>query len=675
MQTLVVPAPVFLLTSWVLVNLVVFTALRLIFWRLFRQPGAPVPGSVLLRAFFVGSKFDLRLALLISLPVFLLSVLPGVNPFVNQVSRGLVIGYAVAISVAVMFLYLVDFGHFAYLETRLNRTALGYLRDLGTSLKMVRETYPVSWCLAGLLVLAVLVGAAATDEIRWLERAAAGAQTGGLRGGIIYGVTGVLAALGLYGSLTRYPLRWSNAFFQTRTLVSALASNPVLYFFDTLGKKHQPYDLDNTRRAYPLMAGYLRPDEPDADRLAFTRRLAPTGPMGNRPNVVMVSLESFAAFKTGAFGNPMDPTPHFDALCRRGTLFSNFYTPIVGTARSIFTAVTGLPDVDPHATSSRNPLIVSQHTIINDFVGHEKFYFLGGSLSWANIRGLLLHNIDGLRIFEEGSYRSPRVDVWGISDLHLFEEANQVFRRRTAPFFAMIQTSGNHRPYTIPADSRGFEWRDVPGADLQPHGFRSAKEFNSLRFMDHSIGCFIEMASQEAYFENTVFVFYGDHGVGGHARHLPKFEQELRLNRFHVPLLIYAPSVPGASVPNETLASEVDLLPTLAAFTSTPHLNSTMGRDLLDPTFDGQRTVFTIDGQTIGLLSREFYFTRTIDGSERSLFQLAADSPSTSVADAYPAVTKEMETACWAFYETARYLSHFNAPEKLRAPALPSSQG
>ena len=122
---------------------------------------------------------------------------------------------------------------------------------------------------------------------------------------------------------------------------------------------------------------------------------------------------------------------------------------------------------------------------------------------------------------------------------------------------------------------------------------------------------------------------------------------------------------------NDVLASEVDVLPTIAAFTSTPHLNSTMGRDLLDQSFDGHRVVFTTDAhgkiRSNGVLSRDFYFTMTSDGSQRSLHHLAADDPSINVADANPEIASEMEAMCCAFYETARYLSHFNSPDKLTA--------
>ena len=124
------------------------------------------------------------------------------------------------------------------------------------------------------------------------------------------------------------------------------------------------YDLAKVRAAYPVVANFLGIADADPARLIFARRAAPwrrraapgDGAPPRRPNVVIVLLESFAAYKTGAFGNPLDPTPRFDALAREGTLYTRFFTPTWGTARSVWATVTGLPDVEPHLTATRNPL-------------------------------------------------------------------------------------------------------------------------------------------------------------------------------------------------------------------------------------------------------------------------------------------------------------------------------
>ena len=56
-----------------------------------------------------------------------------------------------------------------------------------------------------------------------------------------------------------------------------------------------------------------------------------------------------------------------------------------------------------------------------------------------------------------------------------------------------------------------------------------------------------------------------------------------------------------------------------------------------------------------------------VNGSGKSLHRLDAANPAINAAAEYPAVAQEMEKICRAFYETARYLPHFNSPDRLKA--------
>ena len=165
-----------------------------------------------------------------------------------------------------------------------------------------------------------------------------------------------------------------------------------------------------------------------------------------------------------------------------------------GTARGVWASITGIADVaeSGNKTASRNPSMVDQHTIINDFDGYSKLYFLGGSTSWANIRGVLSNNIKGLRIYEQDDYTSPKIDVWGISDRNLFKEASAILKQQAKPFFAVIQTADNHRPYTIPAeDVKEFKKIDLPIDSLKKYGFENNDEMNAFRFTDFCYQSFI----------------------------------------------------------------------------------------------------------------------------------------------------------------------------------------
>ena len=149
---------------------------------------------------------------------------------------------------------------------------------------------------------------------------------------------------------------------------------------------------------------------------------------------------------------------------------------------------------------------------------HKKYYFLGGSTSWANIRGLLRNNIHELNIFEQENFTAPKVDVWGISDKNLFLEANKILAQEQKPFFAIIQTADNHRPYTIPEeDKAGVGVMDFPADSLRKYGFENNNELNAFRYTDYCFKTFMEAAKKEPYFGNTIFVFVGDHGIPGDA--------------------------------------------------------------------------------------------------------------------------------------------------------------
>jgi phosphoglycerol transferase MdoB-like AlkP superfamily enzyme len=653
--------------------------MRLIFWLKFNNPADPIATGDLIWSFYLGMKFDLQASLGTLLPVLLLGWINPLHPVYSQFGKRF---WAVYISLAIVLMYLIyitDAGHYAYLQQRINATALRFLENPFISATMVWQTYPViSGGIIFILVNAITIylflkltglisgndrNEAHWSDKRWYQKTA-----------LVF-ITIFVVFFGLMAKISWYPLRWSDAFFSTHAYSAQLASNPVIYFSNTLKNVAETYDLEAARQAYPLMIDYLaiqQPHNSDDGELNYDRyyEFADTANTANsKTNVIIVVLESFASYKTSLSNNPLKSTPNIEKLANEGYFFKNFFTPSTGTARSIWTFVTGLPDIEKNKTSSRNPLIVDQHTIINAFKDHKKLYFLGGSASWANIRGLLSSNIPDLELFEEGSYDSPDVDVWGISDLSLFREANARLRDTTEPFFAIIQTSGNHRPYTIPDDNEGFEiWseEDLP-VEVQEYGFQSLDELNSFRFMDHSLGHFIKIAKREPYFDNTLFVFFGDHGI--HAptgNHIPAYEAQLNLQGLRVPLVLYGKSVIGNAKVFDTIASEIDVMPTIASVTKTSYLNTTLGRDLTDEQFDDDRYAFTIEhggGRTIGLLSDDYYLLMKPDGSSKRLHHLASDDPRTNVSTDKPEMTDLLTQKLTAIWNTVRYMRENNKPE------------
>ncbi len=668
MDALAIPRVVRLAFAVLVLDMLLFTAMRSAFYYLFNDPQDPMSQDVLIKSFYIGMKFDLRLSLLMVLPIVMLGAW-GKN-WLFRGGRFIFTLYLLMVHLIAFSAYAFDFGHYAYLSERLNATALRFLYNFKTSAEMIWQTYPVPWIGAGLAVFIIIIWMVLSAIIGRGARYRPPFEAGVLRRWVAAIICAALIVVGIYGKYSSYPLRWSDAYFNPHKFSSDLALNPLLYFSETLGLRAEPYNLKKAKAAYPHMASYLGVDSPDPEKLNYLRTRQGKGPINGRPNVIVVLLESFVSLKTGVFGNPLDPTPNFDKVARDGILFRRFYVPSTGTARSVFTLLTGLPDVESRETSSRNPLIVKQNSIVTAFEGYDKLYFLGGSVNWANIRGLLGHNIPNIEIYEEGSYDAPDADVWGISDLNLFVEASNVLAAKgdEKPFFAIIQTSGNHRPYTIPDDNRGFEYRTPESEEyVKKYGFTSIQEYNSFRFMDHSIGVFMQEAASQPYFDNTVFVFLADHGLPGSAAHIPKSEMQLGMTQFHVPFVIHAPGLIKGGMEIDTISSEVDVLATVASLTSTPYKNTTLGRDIFSAPPNGERYAFTISGQSrtpeIGLVSKDFYYKTLVKDGRGTLHEYDSQEPRTDVSNQYPEIARRMEEMVRAFYESARYIRYFNKPE------------
>src|SRR5438046_1225272 len=82
-------------------------------------------------------------------------------------------------------------------------------------------------------------------------------------------------------------------------------------------------------------------------------------------------------------------------------------------------------------------------------------------------------------------------------------------------FFAIIQTADNHGQFSIPEEDKDFEKRIVSIDTLKKYGFESLQEFHAFCYSDYCFKKFIEEAKKQSYFNNTIFIFTGDHGVEG----------------------------------------------------------------------------------------------------------------------------------------------------------------
>ncbi|MBS1974695.1 MAG: sulfatase-like hydrolase/transferase, partial [Bacteroidetes bacterium] len=481
------------LVKWIffttIIFLIVMTVLRGIFFLYFPAGGNSFRS--VLSSFLLGLRYDLRDVSILGLLLLLLGSTSFLDPFKKRAGKMMFKGIMLFSALGLVLFYSVDFAHYSYLSQRLNASVLNYLGDAAISAKMVWQSYPVIKILALLLV--------GTWVMFWLlnsklKKIAASARISTKSSRTIWFIVCFLMfGFFIFGKADQFPLRWSDAFALGNDYKANLALNPFQSFFSTLKFRRDTYDLAKVKKAFSVLAPYYGFKENGSAPLNFKRNVAPRpGAIKNRPNVVLVICESFSAYKSSMWGNPLNTTPFFNGMSRNGIFFDHCFTPTYGTARGVWAVITGIPDVEiGTTTSSRNPSAVNQHTIINDFKDYAKYYFIGGSTSWANIRGLLTNNIEGLRLFEQQDYSAPKIDVWGISDKNLFLEANKRLRGETNPFFAVIQTADNHRPYSIPEeDLKDFHKIEMPADSLKMYGFENNDEMNAFRYTDFGFKTF-----------------------------------------------------------------------------------------------------------------------------------------------------------------------------------------
>ncbi|WP_343351793.1 LTA synthase family protein [Pseudomonas sediminis] len=623
----------------------------------------------------IGLRFDLRLALLLMLPVGLLLALPKLRLARFRAIRWLLRGYLLLAVAALGLLYIIDFGHYAYLGVRLNATVLRFAGDAQISAGMLWQTYPALW-----ITLAWLAGVAlwawallrleratldrpASDKVGVLPALGGAAVVSVL---VFFGLLGRASALNLENPV---PLRWSDAFYSGNSQIGALGLNPVLFLLDTLKLEPAAFDEVATREHYEVVADYLGVSERDAQGLNFFRHQplqAHRIQAERQPNVVFVMLESLGTSAVGAYGNPLNPTPNLDRLARQSWFFRHFYVPVTGTAKTVWASITGIPDVSRQETATRNPLIARQRTLINALPGYEKFYMIGGNAGWANINALIRQSIDGVQLYEERHWQSPQVDVWGVSDLDFFKESSQILGAlpKDKPFFAYLQTSGNHRPFTIPKDNDGFEALDLPLEEVQQAGSRSVEQYNAVRLLDFNIGRLMELAKEQGFYDDTIFVFFGDHNTRiSQIPHMaPAFEQ-LGLESNNVPLLIHAPKWLAPREFDEAVGL-ADLLPTVAGLVGVPFDNGGLGRDLQLPAPEGERVVPLVlqEGSfpVIGAVTRDFLVQMQHDGSSPTLHDLRSPTPRDNVAEQHPEEFQRLLGLSRGLHEAARLQMYRN---------------
>jgi phosphoglycerol transferase MdoB-like AlkP superfamily enzyme len=323
-------------------------------------------------------------------------------------------------------------------------------------------------------------------------------------------------------------------------------------------------------RGYLSAQGALTDDSPNP-----LVRSVEGGERSGPLNVVLVVMESFTARLTGCLGGNPALSPELDRLASEGILWENCYATGERTIQALEAAVSSFPPL-PGAGVVKRPQarhgFATMASVLKER-GYSTLFLYGGQGIFDHMRAFFVANgFD--RFIEEKDFLSPEfVGTWGVSDEDLFHRADAEFRKlheQGRAFFATILTVSLHSPWEYPAGRIQPLGPETP----VPPGFER-EELNNFLYADYAIGKFIREARKAAYFERTLFVFVGDHGVHLRGREL------IPVDEYRVPALFFAPAY-LQSRRIRGVTSQIDIPPTIMGVLGGAYRNPFFGRDVVN---------------------------------------------------------------------------------------------
>lgn len=543
--------------------------------------------SALAGAFWRGALRDLLVAVWAASPFLILGLLPAGW---RKLKTALLAVYVFTL----LFVAVSEGIFWDEFSVRFNFIALDYLVFTTEVIGNIRESYPVGKIISVLLVLTLAVVWALRRP--WQQVLAAA----GRRRDVLF----ALALAGLVwgaGYALKPPEFSSNAF------ANELADNGWRSFLWAARQNRLDYLQFYATR-------------PEAAVLADLRRLAgkpavsaelpevlPVGTPRQRPNVVVVMMESMSAEYMAKFGNAQGLTPQLDRLADEGILFSRLYATGTRTVRGLEALSAALPPL-PGKSVVRWEGVRDLYTLGSVLArrGWSPHFLYGGYGMFDNMNGFF--SAQGYQVTDRTGFAPGLVtfeNIWGVADEHLFDQALMTADQEASagrPFFMHLMTASNHVPFTYP-DGR----IDIPSPGGRPGG---------IKYADYALGRFIEQARHKPWFDNTLFLMVADHC----ARSAGK--TKIPVYRYHIPAVLYAPKRIAPRVVDQ-LASQIDLAPTVLAMLGLQSDDRFVGRDILHtPPAEGRALLSTY--QNLGYLKGD---TLTVLQPKRKVeaFKVSAD--------------------------------------------------
>ena len=242
-------------------------------------------------------------------------------------------------------------------------------------------------------------------------------------------------------------------------------------------------------------------------------------------NIIFVHMESIQSFLMDLEFNGEEVVPTVNKLAKEGLYFDNFY-PQISTGTSSDTEFTLLTSLLPAASGT---VFVSYYnreynTIPNYLkdLGYSTFSMHGNHASmWNRSKVHPRLGYDKMYFEESFEYTEDVVINLGINDSLFFKEAMPMLEKIEAeqsPYMGTIITLSNHSPFIYKDKYAPYDLStsvvDDKGKTIVTNYLDGTPVGNyiiSSHSADLSLGEFIDYVNESDSFDDTIFVFYGDH--------------------------------------------------------------------------------------------------------------------------------------------------------------------
>ncbi len=552
------------------------TRLALLIWSF---PKAQLGIAGVLKIFALGLIYDFGVAIfLVTLYSVYLLLWPSKwnNSRINKI-----ITYTAFFltTLIVMFSFFAEFTFWEEFESRFNFIAVDYLIYTYEVVNNINQSYPLPYLIGGMVLLTILITYVFIKRKYFREAFEARAGFAGK-----LALTGTIIVLAIIYSfwVSNY---WADS--SRNRYQNELSKAGIYSFFSAFKNNELNYDQFYLRIRNEQAFDLVKKDLADSsahfeeDPLSIHRTYSRAG-VALKPNVIMITIESFSADFMTYFGNKSSLTPFLDSLALKSLLFTNLYSTGTRTVRGMEALTLAIPPT-PGSSIVRRPDNDHLTTIGHIFRqnGYKTGFFYGGDGYFDNMNMYFGNN--GYTVYDRGRdllrdrFESDRIRIddslvsfenaWGICDENLYDvvirQADSSFARNE-PFYDFVMTTSNHRPYTYPSGKI-----DIPSG--------SGRD-GAVKYTDYAIRQFFQKASSKPWFKNTIIILVADHCASSAGKN------EIDVSKYHIPAMVYnLPSPRPDSI--QAVCSQIDIYPTLFNLMNWTYQSNLFGKNVLDSSY------------------------------------------------------------------------------------------